>query len=202
MPDKYIISVNKKNSTGEWLASVNKNGRFYEPGTAYQDDPEDAVNTAIATIERTREAGDIAELSDAIATREMVQKYRPDWLLKEARTNDLLGALKTIQTRNDCPCLNPGGKELLDSMLSEKISITDKSVVSPLIVLREQIKSIPVCSGRPVHRKYHSSHDVEEITEIAKGVIGTNNALSGKAGIDSQSPVYLVPDASTKPQET
>lgn len=83
--DYYIISVNRKSSTGEWLTSFNKNGRFYEPATAYTDDPEEAVANAIASIERLRKLGHRAELSTAQATLKQVSKYRPDFLIKEAR---------------------------------------------------------------------------------------------------------------------
>ena len=83
--DTYVISVNHKSSTGEWLASVNKNGRFYEPATAYVDDPEEAVDTAIATIKLYRKNGHRAELSNAQATLKQVSKYRPDFLIEETK---------------------------------------------------------------------------------------------------------------------
>jgi rubrerythrin len=79
-----IISVNRKPSTGEWLASVSKDGRFLEGPTAYTDDPEDAVNIAISMIEQYRKRGEQAELSDALATTKQVAKYRPDWARKDA----------------------------------------------------------------------------------------------------------------------
>ena len=83
--DSYIISVTRKVPTNEWLASVNKNGKWYEPGTAYTDTAEDAVDTAIATIERYRKFGDKAELSNAAQTLKYVSKYRPDFLISETK---------------------------------------------------------------------------------------------------------------------
>ncbi len=80
-----IVSVNRKSSTGEWLASVNIDGKFAEGPTAYTEDPEDAVNIAISTIEQYRRQGKQAELSSAQATLKQVSKYRPDWLVSEAR---------------------------------------------------------------------------------------------------------------------
>jgi rubrerythrin len=81
----YIISVNKKPSTGEWLASVNKDGKFYEPATAYCDSPAEAVDQAIAIIEGYRQHGESADLSNAKRTVDLVTKYRYDWIWKEIR---------------------------------------------------------------------------------------------------------------------
>ena len=99
--DTYVISVNHKSSTGEWLASVNKNGRFYEPATAYVDDPEEAVDTAIATIKLYRKNGHRAELSNAQATLKQVSKYRPDFLIEEARA--AFSRLRPASTWSDDP---------------------------------------------------------------------------------------------------
>ena len=81
--DYYVISVNRKSSTGEWLSSVNKNGHFYEPSTAYASDPEEAVADAIATIKGYRKHGDVAMLSPAQQTIKQFSKYRPDFLVEE-----------------------------------------------------------------------------------------------------------------------
>lgn len=73
------VSINKKWSTGEYTVTDSASRDTY-----YTDDPEDAVTTAIMTIEDYQAKGKEAELSSASYTGNIVSKYRPDWLVKQA----------------------------------------------------------------------------------------------------------------------
>jgi len=74
------VSINKKWSTGEYTVTDSLTRDSY-----YTDDPEDAVNTAIAVVEDFQSKNKEAELSHAKYTRDIVAKYRSDWMMSQAR---------------------------------------------------------------------------------------------------------------------
>jgi len=84
------VSVNKKWSTGEYTVTDSDSRDSY-----YTDDPEDAVNTAIAVVEDLQSKGKEAELSPAKYTRDIVAKYRSDWMMSQAQQ----AARKVMQVR-------------------------------------------------------------------------------------------------------
>ncbi|MHA2069461.1 MAG: hypothetical protein ACXABY_34295 [Candidatus Thorarchaeota archaeon] len=72
-------------TTNEYRVFWLENGRYNEDKSSYHDDPEDAVGTLIATMARARELGYEVQITKAGYTLKLVAKYRPGFLISEAR---------------------------------------------------------------------------------------------------------------------
>lgn len=79
------IGITRKADTDEYKVYWRENGRYNEARTYYTDDPEDAVFALIDIIERSREAGEDAEPSNARFTLDLISRYNPGYLIKETR---------------------------------------------------------------------------------------------------------------------
>lgn len=74
------IKVKKDSEWNEYLVICMNNGKANKDLTYHTDDAQDAADTAVATIETYP-----AELNDDKYTVKFMSKYRPDFLIAQAR---------------------------------------------------------------------------------------------------------------------
>ena len=80
------VGITRVSETDEYRVFWrDERGKDDEAKAYYTDDPEDAVNTAIAVVEDLQSKGKEAELSPAKYTRDIVAKYRSDWMTSQAQ---------------------------------------------------------------------------------------------------------------------
>ncbi len=80
------VGISKVREAGGYTTNVYRvywveNGHYNEDKSSYHDDPEDAVGTLLSVLDRHPET----QLTEARYTLDLVAKYRPDFLLSEAR---------------------------------------------------------------------------------------------------------------------
>lgn len=84
------LKIVKNLEAGEYIIKWYEDGKFKEGPTCYcggldKDDQKDAVYTTISMLQTARKNGKQAELNNDKYTVGLVSKYRPDFLIAEAR---------------------------------------------------------------------------------------------------------------------
>jgi len=83
------IGITRVSDTDEYRVFwKDEQGRDVEAKAYYTDDPEDAVNTLIDTIERAQASGIEVELTKTQYTKMLISKYRWLWLQNTLKKGD------------------------------------------------------------------------------------------------------------------